>query len=77
MPLFGGKLINEAVAAARGQIQSHHDRLYVLPHELASGKNMTAMFKAMKKQLLKMAWQEQGYNTYSMQETGVEEQLEF
>ena len=59
---FGGKLINEAVAA-RGQIQSHHNRLYVPPHELASGKNMTAMFKAMKKQLLKMAWQEQGFNT--------------
>ena len=51
---FGGKLINEAVAS-RGQIQSHHNRLYVPPHELASEKNMTAMFKALKKQLLKMA----------------------
>jgi len=61
---FGGKLINEAIAA-RGMIQSHHNRLYQPPHELASGKNMTAMFKAMKKQLLKMAWQEQGHNTLS------------
>jgi hypothetical protein len=61
---FGGKLINEA-QAARGQIQSHHNRLYQPPHELASGKSMTAMFKAMKKQLLKMAWQEQGHNTLS------------
>ena len=61
---FGGKLINEA-QAARGQIRSHHNRLYQPPHELASGKSMTAMFKAMKKQLLKMAWQEQGHNTLS------------
>jgi len=50
---------------SRGMIQSHHNRLYQAPHELASGKSMTAMFKAMKKQLLKMAWQEQGHNTLS------------
>ena len=61
---FGGKLINEA-QTAKGQIQAHHNRLYVPPHELASGKNMTAMFKAMKKQLLKMDWQDQGHNTLS------------
>ena len=56
---FGGKLINEAVAA-RGQIQSHHhnNRLYIPLHEVASKKNMTTIiFKAMKEQLLKMAGQ--------------------
>ena len=61
---FGGKLINEAVAA-RGQIQSDHNCLYQPPHELAFGKNKIAKFKAMKKQLLKMDWQEQGHNTLS------------
>ena len=47
--VFGKKLINEAVVAARDQIQSRHNRLYQPPHGLASGKNMTAMFKAMNK----------------------------
>lgn len=38
-------------------------RLYVPPSELASGKNMTAMFKAMKRSMLRMYAQNQGYNT--------------
>jgi hypothetical protein len=46
--VFSKKLINETVAA-RDQIQARHNRLYQPLHGLASGKNMTAMFKAMNK----------------------------
>jgi hypothetical protein len=40
-----------------------HNRYYVPPGRLASGKNMSAMYKAMKRQLLKVYAQHQGYNT--------------
>jgi len=59
---FGHTLISDAVTAI-GKIKQFHNRYYVPPGELASGKNMSAMYKAMKRQLLKVYSQEQGYNT--------------
>jgi RNase P subunit RPR2 len=59
---FGNMLINSAQEAFR-VIKKYHNRYYVRPEELASGKNMTAMFKAMKRQLCKVYAQLQGYNT--------------
>jgi hypothetical protein len=59
---FGHLLISDAVTAI-GKIKQFHNRYFVPPGELASGKNMSAMYKAMKRQLLKVYSQEQGYNT--------------
>jgi hypothetical protein len=59
---FGSTLINLAQEAFR-VIRKYHNRYYVQPEDLGSGKNMTAMFKAMKRQLLKVYSQMQGYNT--------------
>ena len=59
---FGHLLISDAVTAI-GKIKQFHNRYFVPPGELASGKNMSAMYKAMKRQLLKVYAQEQGYNT--------------
>jgi len=61
---FGSTLINDAVKAV-GKIKQFHNRYFVPPGELASGKSMTAMYRAMKRQLLKVYAQEQGYNTLS------------
>ena len=47
---FGHLLITEAVTAI-GKIKQFHNRYYVPPGELASGKNMSALYKAMKRQL--------------------------
>ena len=59
---FGATLIADAIKAI-GKIKAFHNRYYVPPGELASGKNMSGMYKAMKRQLLKVYAQEQGYNT--------------
>jgi hypothetical protein len=59
---FGYTLMSLAQEAFR-DIRKFHNRYYVAPENLASGKNMTGMFRAMKKQLLKVYAQLQGYNT--------------
>jgi len=59
---FGQSLISEAVSAI-GKIKQFHNRYFVPPGELASGKNMSGMYQAMKRQLLKVYSQEQVYNT--------------
>ena len=59
---FGASLIATAVDAV-GVVKKFHNRYWIPPSELPSGKTMAAMYKAMKRQLLKVYSQEQGYNT--------------
>ena len=59
---FGHLLIVDAVKAI-GKIKQFHNRYWVHPSELHSGKSLTALYVAMKRQLLKIYAQEQGYNT--------------
>jgi len=59
---FGAQLIKEAHDAI-AKIKQFHNRYFIAPDELPSGKSMSAMYKAMKKQLLKVYSQHSGYNT--------------
>lgn len=59
---FGAQLIQKA-SDAISTIKMFHNRYYVAPGLLKSGKSMCAVFKAMKRQLLKVYTQHQGYNT--------------
>jgi len=61
---FGAQLIKEAYEAC-AKIKAFHNRYFVPMEMLASGKSMTAMYMAMKKQLLKVYAQQNGYNTLS------------
>lgn len=61
---FGASLLKIAGDTIHS-IKMFHNRYYVDPGELASNKTITAMYKAMKKQLLKVYSQHQGYNTLS------------
>ena len=59
---FGHLLIVDAKKAV-GKIKMFHNRYYVHPVDLHSGKSLTALYVAMKRQLCKVYAQEQGYNT--------------